>query len=71
MSPVADRIAAAEVRALDAHRSVSRNAQKLADELDNITDVGYRVPVEIHDEDSAVIMLETAGEQHKKVASRG
>lgn len=71
MSPASpqDRIAAAEVRAIDAHKSVARKAKAILAELDQATDVGFHPKLEIHDEDSAVIVLEQAAEQHKKVAT--
>lgn len=64
----ADRIEAGAVRAIDSYRSISRRADKLVEELDQTTDHGSVVPIEIHDEDSAVIALESAQEQHLSVA---
>ncbi len=69
MSPAPeDRIAAAETRAMDALRKTRRLADRLSEEIDDITDVGSRPNVEIHDEDSAVIVLDAAIAQSKKVA---
>lgn len=73
MSPAAhqDRVVAAEIRATDAYRSVTRLAHNLAEELDDLTETGAYPRVEIHDEDSAVIAVEGALRQSlEQVGSR-
>lgn len=63
-----DRIDAAEVRACGAHRRVQQAAQRLMDELDDVTDTA--IPrVELSDEDSMVIVLKDGISQQKKVAA--
>lgn len=70
MSPSADRLVAAEVRATNAYRSVCHKAEALLEELDEVTDpTGAGIPrVEIHEEDSLVIVVTEAHEQHKRAA---
>jgi len=66
-----DRMEAAEVRALDAFRSVGRKADELSEELDHITDHGSFPAVEMHEEDSAVTAIEDAVAQHLAVVAGG
>lgn len=71
MSPVRDRLAAAEVRACDAYRSITRAANNLLEELEETTDVGTGIPRhELDDADSAVIVVQEAIDDHKRVATR-
>jgi hypothetical protein len=66
MSPAADRLAAAEVRATSAYRSVCNKADAVLEELAEATDPNAVPIVEIHEEDSLVIVVEDA----KRAASR-
>lgn len=51
-----DRLSAAAIRALDAHMAVERHADRLIEELDQITSPGV-VRTQITDEDSLVIAI--------------
>lgn len=55
-----DRCAAAEIRALDAYRSVTRSANRLLDELEEATDVHGVPTTDLDEDDSAVIVLAEA-----------
>lgn len=69
MSPTEpSRIDIAEHRARDAHRSVRRRAEAVLQELDDITDHGGVPQVELHEEDSLVIVVAEAIGDHKKRA---
>lgn len=60
MSPAADRMAAAEMRAITAYRSIGNKADEILDELEEVTDPNGIVKVEIEKEDSLVIAIEDA-----------
>lgn len=61
---VTQRMQAAGVRALDAHRRSRLIAESVGEELDETT-APHGVPVtELHDEDSLVIVLDKALAQH-------
>ncbi len=71
MSPMSaeDRMSAAEVRAVADSRRARILAEELVDEIDETTDPGVRVPVEIHEEDSAVHAIEGAATASRMVAN--
>lgn len=70
MSPSAeDRMSSAEVRAIADCRRARILAEELLVEIDETTDPGMRIPVEVHDEDSAVIALEEGMTASKLVAN--
>ncbi|HWW61204.1 MAG TPA: hypothetical protein VN181_07545 [Thermoanaerobaculia bacterium] len=58
-----DRMTAAAVRALDAHIHLERTADRLLEELDQITSPGV-VRTQITDEDSLVIAIRQITQDH-------
>lgn len=70
MSPsTEDRMSSAEVRAVADCRRARILAEELLGEIEETTDPGMRIPVEVHDEDSAVIALEGAHTASRMVAT--
>lgn len=60
------RIQAAGVRAMNSYQTVTRLANKLAEELDDVTPV-HGVPVnDLDEEDSMVVSIVAAKEAHQK-----
>lgn len=63
-----NRMVAASVRAFDSYASVQRRANRILEELDEVT-APHGVPTtELHDEDSAVIVVDEARHAHEHVA---
>lgn len=57
---ITDRMQSACVRACDAYRTVSRKAERIQEELDEVT-APHGVPTtELHDEDSIVVAVREA-----------
>lgn len=54
------RLQSAAVRATDAHMQQRRAAERVAREMDDITSPGAIPSVELHEEDSMVIVVEAA-----------
>lgn len=71
MSPASseDRQSSAEVRAVADCRRARILAEEVLTEIDETTDPGVRIPVEVHDEDSAVHAIEDAHSASKMVAT--
>lgn len=64
-----NRMRAASVRAFDAYAQLQRRANRILEEMDEVT-APHGVPVtELHDEDSAVTTVEAARESHVRVAA--
>lgn len=67
--PATNRMRAASVRAFDALAALRRRADRLCEELDEVT-APHGIPnTELHDEDSAVTTIEEARATHERVAA--
>ncbi len=68
-SATTDRMRAASVRAFDAYAGVQRKANRILEELDEVTAPHGMPTIELHDEDSAVHALEDAQRVHGELAA--
>lgn len=68
---VTQRLQAAGVRALDAHRRARFMAESVGEELDETT-APHGVPIEVHEEDSMVTTVKEAITTHEeRIAASG
>ena len=65
--PHSERMAAARVRSQEAYQRVVRKCERITEELEELTPPAMPIPIELHDEDSAVHVVESAIKANKIV----
>lgn len=64
------RMASAAVRATESWQRVIRRCDKINEEMDEVTPPLHAFPIEVHDEDSAVIAVANAIEANEKAEKK-